>query len=205
LTNIKALPVPATVTNTDHTGRLINVNDALVGPSTGFQNAQSSIDQIPLNPEIPVVINLPRPELFELPPDSPLDWQRIHDIRTSLELNVADHLDYEVYLFINKFYEKRFRRQMGETNLNPLNIMLTGGPGTGKTYAINLASKLDPDNPMVYIAPTGAAASLLRKGTTVHNQFQFSIGGTIKNATQLNVMPPLPNGSIKNMDLIEKF
>lgn len=66
----------------------------------------------------------------------------------------------------------------GQEMQKPINILIHGGPGTGKSFftrCINSAAK-EMDYSIQCVGFTGiAAANLLPNGRTIHDQFQFSI------------------------------
>ena len=55
--------------------------------------------------------------------------------------------------------------------LDPLRLLVLGGPGVGKTFTVNVISDFlrDRGKRLVCMAPTGAASALLRDGRTVHS------------------------------------
>lgn len=100
------------------------------------------------------------------------------------------------YLFeiVNKYFSCKSKGQEPE----PFQILLTGGPGTGKTFFIQQVTKLASfyDYEVTRMAPTGAAAANMIGGQTIHSIFGFSVNAN-KNIGGANSKDKLPNMNVE--------
>jgi hypothetical protein len=130
-----------------------------------------------------------------------LTEERKLDIRQRLQIPVGDKFDDEQFEVANAFM-KRFS---GE-DPNPLKLLILGGPGSGKTWIINLCSRLT-EGIFTYTTIGGSAASNLREGMTSCNAFGFVPGQRGKNAQQETEMDVLSetNQPVKLAELLARF
>ena len=123
------------------------------------------------------------------------------EIRQRLNIPVNDKFDDGQFQVANAFMNR-----FSNVDPNPLKLLILGGPGSGKTWIINLCSRLT-EGTFTYTTIGGSAASNLREGMTSCNAFGFVPGQRGKNAQQDFEMEILSetNQPMKLLELQERF
>ena len=118
-----------------------------------------------------------------------------------MDLSSNTIIDDDQYLVLNVFLD-RFTGKYTKA----LKLLILGGPGAGKTFILNLASKLT-NGKFTYTAAGGSAASNLRGGLTCCNAFGFTPRGIGRSPQQVMEMEELSesNQPVKLMELNLRF
>jgi hypothetical protein len=113
-----------------------------------------------------------------------LDILRRLNMGPNFSLN-ADQ--WNVIMCIDKYLTEREQGLSPE----PLNLLVTGGPGAGKTYVLGLSENLNENVEFQYVSISGSAASLHEGGRTICNLMGF-------NPRQQKLSPSF-NGQMKTL------
>jgi len=92
---------------------------------------------------------------------------------------VERETDFELNVQQNKALTavvRNINAQFNDPSVQSINILIHGGPGTGKSFFANRLLKIlrEKGHNLMTCAPTGVAASNLDMGRTIHNLFMFN-------------------------------
>lgn len=115
-------------------------------------------------------------------------------IREILNMKEGDDMSDGQYYVIKVIYLHMVLPNERHASRDPLNLLLLGGPGTGKTHIMTVFESMH-GNPTIYVAVGGSAASNLPGGKTICNLFGFVPTIASKNPASRKKLPPMTTQS----------